>query len=731
MQENTDGLNPAQKEAVETVQGPLLVMAGAGSGKTRVVTFRIVKMLELGIPSSEILALTFTNKAAKVMKERIYARTDVYPLICTFHGLGAKMLRESIDRLGYLSDFNIYDEEDAGKTLQSCLDEAGIKGGKGQVRTFRSLISEHKNSLIDPENVSPNLFPKNSELSDFPKIYRRYQELLKAANAVDFDDLLYLPVKLLKQFPDEHQKYLDRWHYILVDEYQDTNAAQYELVKLLSGDQKNVCVVGDPDQSIYSWRGADVGNILRFEKDFPNTKVVTLDQNYRSVNTILESANALIGHNKQRSPKNLWSQLGAGEKIKLFVAENEKTEASFIADTVLHYHKTKGIPYHQIAVFYRTNSQSRPFEDSFLLNRIPYHLIGALSFYQRKEIKDVLAFLRLLISPEDFAAFSRTINIPKRGIGDATLDKLRFGALEENLSILEYLQKLLDGTAGSEVRLNKKQKSGLEEYLSIIAGLKQHFESSPLSLLVEHCISSTGYLQYLKEDPLTFDERKENLNALIAKSVEWESESSGNILRDFIEEMTLKSTLDDAEEPDRVSLMTLHNGKGLEFTLVIMAGMEEDLLPHINSKTSPAELEEERRICYVGMTRAMQLLIFTRAKFRYVWGQARDLYPSRFLKEVPAENIEKIYSMNRPSGVYLEKRPKISVDDLFLDAPDQPFAEEEASFLQGDAVLHKDFGVGVIQSSYQSSMGLAYKVLFAKDQKERSLVAHLAKLKKL
>lgn len=642
-------LNAEQRAAVETVSGPLLVLAGAGSGKTRVVTYRIAYLLQNGVPPSKILGLTFTNKAAGEMKERVEALTKSQVLICTFHSLGARMLRESIETLGYKRDFAIYDEDDSIKLLRTCLEELAIADKKIDPYALKSMISNAKNQLQGPDDI--HYLKEMSPAADaFPSVYRRYQERLRSYNAVDFDDLLYLPVTLLRTNPEWLEYYRQKWEFLLIDEYQDTNQAQYELVCLLVAKSGNLCVVGDPDQSIYSWRGANIKNILNFESDYPGAKVIRLEQNYRSRSNILEAANLLIGYNYNRFEKNLWSDLGPGEKIKHFSALSDRDEAKFIIDKIHHYASIKKVPLKEMVIFYRTNAQSRVFEDRLLFNRIPYVIVGGLSFYQRREIKDILAFLRMVQSGADYISFIRTINLPKRGIGDATLQKLRTAAMQSNLSIFDYCEALAGGdNVAFPVKLSSKQMDGLKDYVSIVRELKAIKESCSLKELVSSAIKYTRYIDFLREEPETFDDRKGNLDELIAKAMEWEEMLENPTLGMFLEELSLKSSLDEAanQVEDRVNLMTIHNGKGLEFELVFLAGLEEDLFPHVNSRDSQEALEEERRLCYVGMTRAKEYLYLTESRFRFLWGTERTQRSSRFIKEIPPEYVEKLRSMLR------------------------------------------------------------------------------------
>jgi DNA helicase-2/ATP-dependent DNA helicase PcrA len=636
-------LNSEQKEAVETVSGQLLVLAGAGSGKTRVVTCRIASLLQSGVPPSKILGLTFTNKAANEMKERVETLTQSHVLICTFHSLGVRMLRESIQALDYKRSFTIYDEEDSIKLLRSCIEELGIKDKKLDLHNIKNLISNAKNKLQSPEDLL-NYDDKSPESQAFPNIYRRYQERLKEYIAVDFDDLLFLPVRLMRESQEWREYYQHRWEYLLIDEYQDTNQAQYELVRLLVAKTGNLCVVGDPDQSIYSWRGANIKNILNFEADYPGAKVIRLEQNYRSRSNILEAANQLIGHNYNRYEKNLWSNLGAGEKIKHFLAISEKEEARFIVETIRYFADIRKISLKDMVIFYRTNAQSRVFEDRLLFNRIPYVIVGGISFYQRREIKDILAFLRMVHSDTDYISFARTINLPKRGIGDASLYKIHSATSKSNLSVLDYCEALVgDNSLPAVIKLSSKQKEALKEYVSIIRQLQRIKDECSLKELVMSTIQYTHYLAYLQEEKETFEDRKENLDELVSKAMEWEDTLENPSLSLFLEELSLKSSLDEASSTgDRLNLMTIHNGKGLEFAVVFLAGLEEDLFPHANSRESQEGLEEERRLCYVGMTRAKEYLYLTESRFRFLWGMERTQRSSRFIKEIPPHYIERL-----------------------------------------------------------------------------------------
>ncbi|HEY5259684.1 MAG TPA: 3'-5' exonuclease, partial [Rhabdochlamydiaceae bacterium] len=572
-------------------------------------------------------------------------------------------------------DFTIYDEDDSEKLLKECFAALNIKDEKGLLKSARAAISHAKNFLEEPAN---------------DPIYNLYQSKLKSYQALDFDDLLFLTVKLFKEFPDQLEVYQKRWTFLLIDEYQDTNTAQSTLIRLLAHKHHNVFAVGDPDQSIYSWRGADVSHILKFKDDYPGAQIVRLEQNYRSRNIILKAANALIQHNTGRLEKNLWSARGEGEKIGLYICPHEHAETEFIIREI----QKSPFPLSECVIFYRTHFQSRVFEDALLRHRIPYRIIGGLSFYQRREVKDILSLLRIVLAGADFLSFARTVNIPKRGLGDGAVSKIQAFAEERLLPIFQAAEMIVDR---KELKLSQKQYEGLRDYVEMIRILRT---IQPLSTLLAEAIERSRYLTYLKDDPETEQERKENLQELIAKAVEWEQETETPTLAAFLEELTLKSAKETDTEADAIRLMTFHNGKGLEFDLVFLVGMEEDLFPHVNCRDNPESLEEERRLCYVGMTRAKESLYLTASRHRFLWGASRPMRPSRFLYEIPSEYLR---TFDEGSG-------------------------DENVFSPGTAVVHKDFGPGIVQKSYQTSLGLTYDVFFPKANATRTLIAKYAKL---
>ena len=633
LQKELDSLNPQQKQAALHRSGPLLVLAGAGSGKTRVVAIRIGSLIANGVHPQHILGLTFTNKAAGEMKERVHQLVGKHVTISTFHSLGAKILREVIHYLGYTTQFVIYDEDDVEKLLKSLAKEAFGVDVKIDIKGVRSTISSMKNELVSSAN--------NTSQPQINTLYELYTKKLKECNAVDFDDLLFLPVRLFREVPLLLEHYQNRWRYVLVDEYQDTNMAQYEFVRLLVEKSHNLFVVGDPDQSIYSWRGANIKNILHFSQDYPGSTIVRLEQNYRSTQTILDAANAVIQRNAERYEKSLWSSGEPGEKVSVYQAHSERDEAEFVAATIQLLHKKHSIPLNEMVIFYRTNFQSRAFEDQLILNRTPYTIIGGISFYQRKEIKDILAFLRLLEYHNDIISFLRVVNLPKRGFGEQFLSKIVSAAEQCKLPLVDML--LRQDTL--PFSMSAKQKEGWAEFAEIIRKLKAVQNTNNVSEIVRAAIMQTRYLEVIDADPETKQEKRENVAELIVKAEEWQSQQEEPTLNKFLEEIALVNTTDQMnQDSPRVCLMTAHNGKGLEFEVVFLVGIEEELFPHINSKKNQEDIEEERRLFYVGITRAKKRLYVCHTSFRNIWGTLRQMRQSRFLQEIPHQLREKAIS---------------------------------------------------------------------------------------
>lgn len=716
-------LNPEQLEAAKHREGPLLVLAGAGSGKTRCLTYRIVNLIQSGISASSILALTFTNKAAKEMKERVETLSDRYVLVSTFHSLGAKILRESAHTLGLNPRFVIYDEEDSQKLIKNCLKELELNDVI-DAKSVKSFISQAKNALFSPEESIELIRQKQLDMR-LGDLYECYQKKIMAAHAVDFDDLLYLTVKLLTDHPEMLAYYQSLWQFFLVDEYQDTNEAQYEMIRLLSNHTNNLFVVGDPDQSIYSWRGANINNILNFEKDYSEAKTIVLEQNYRSTETILNASNDLITHNIDRLEKNLWSDLGQGEKIKEFLGEDEYEEASFVAEKVRYYHEEFAVPLNDITIFYRTNFQSRVFEDAFLSRSIPYKIIGGLSFYQRREVKDLLAYLKLAVCPTDTISFLRVINVPKRGIGAATVEKILHAAEEQKLPIANFCKEAVNGTV--PFKLTARQKKGIEQFVSILNSITtMQQKEEVIGDIITMIIETSGYLDYLATNKETEEEKKGNIYELVETANHLSQKNEGLTIDQFLEEITIHGQSIEEDFDDTVSLMTLHNGKGLEFTVVFIVGLDNDLLPHANSRDSYQAIQEERRLFYVGITRAKKILYFSHVRKRSLWGQLRRQYPSSFLKEISQNYIEKAPSRRaHHTSRFHSSEEKV----FYLDECDEE--EEKATYKPGDAVMHKSFGVGIIKNSYQASSGEMVDVLFANEPSVKSLVVKFAKLKRL
>ncbi len=634
----TSHLNSPQKEAVLHGEGPLLILAGAGSGKTRVITNRIAYLIrERGVRPWNIMAVTFTNKASREMAERVtklLGGGDI-PLISTFHAACGRILRRDIHHLGFQSSFAIYDDRDSDRLLKDVIAEMDLDEKRFAVKAVSGRIDDFKNRGLFPEDIGP-ISPGDVYNKKVVQIYATYQERLKKCNALDFGDMMIQTVRLLSLFPEVCAYYRDRFQWLLVDEYQDTNPVQYNLIRLLAGERKNLCVVGDDDQSIYSWRGADIRNILEFEKDFPGVKIIRLEQNYRSTATILAAAGAVVKQNFGRKGKTLWTENPAGEKIRYERVESDREEARFVSREIARLRSSK-VPLEEMAVFYRTNAQSRLIEEALVGSALPYHIVGGVRFYSRMEVKDILAYLRVLDNPSDEVSLKRIINVPARGIGNTTVDKISLKAFQQGGT---FFDALLDATRDGLLTASPRGK--VSAFIALLDSFRETAANSSLALLAKSIMQGSGYLDRLKSSQNEDDiERLENLEQLLAAIEEFSEKNPDAGLSEFLEQVSLVSDLEQGEvgQPS-VTLMTLHAAKGLEFKAVFMLGMEERLFPHVRSLDDLDGMEEERRLCYVGMTRARERLYLLNARRRYLFGQEQHNQPSRFLKDIPRELIE-------------------------------------------------------------------------------------------
>lgn len=637
------GLNAPQREAVCHTEGPLLILAGAGSGKTRVLTHRIANLLLQGVAPWQILAVTFTNKAAQEMKERVAklvgpAAGSIW--VSTFHTACVRILRQELGDLGRDRNFVIFDTQDQGTLVKQALKELNLSEKSYHPKAMLSNISAAKNELVGPEEYERKAM--DFWAGKVAEVYRLYQQKLQANNGMDFDDLIMTTVRIFKDFPAVLDKYREKFRYILVDEYQDTNHAQYVLINLLAVKYRNLCVVGDDDQSIYSFRSADIRNILEFERDFPEVRVIKLEQNYRSTQNILTTANEVIKNNRSRKSKQLWTENGAGEKIYVYQADDERDEARFVAEEINRLHND-GFRYSEMALLYRTNSQSRSFEEVLIQRGIPYRVIGGFRFYERKEIKDILAYLRLVYNPADRISLARVINQPKRGIGEATLERFLYFLELQNYSLLEGLENL------EEAGLTGRATKPFQEFYRMLRGWVGMRDTATVTELAEAILKDSGYLQELKnENTIEAQGRMENLEEFLALTAEFEQNSDDKSLAAFLETVALVADVDNYQaDADAVVMMTIHSAKGLEFSAVFMVGFEEGLFPHSRSLMETQELEEERRLCYVAITRAKQRLYVTHARLRMIYGGLNNAVPSRFLLEFPREMLVSLKDNHR------------------------------------------------------------------------------------
>jgi DNA helicase-2/ATP-dependent DNA helicase PcrA len=668
-----DDLNPAQQEAIATTAGPLLILAGAGSGKTKTLTHRIASLIAYeSVWPNQILAVTFTNKAAREMRERLgvllgqdSTRRDFMPWMGTFHGICVRLLRLDGDKIGIQRNYVIYDEDDRQGLIKQAMKQHHVTDKDIKPRAVSSAISNAKNELIDPEafEASAN-YPYQKTIA---KLYATYETMRREAGALDFDDLLLETVRLFRDQPDIRDKWRKHFKHILIDEYQDTNAAQYAIVKSLVNEERNICVVGDDWQSIYSWRGADFTNILNFERDFPGAKVIKLEQNYRSTGAILDAAQSVITKNTQRSDKKLWTAAGAGAPVQVHSTYDEAEEASLVAGRISTHAAMGARTYGDFAVLYRTNAQSYTLERAFLQMRVPYQIVGGVRFYDRKEIKDMIAYLRLVYQPNDRVSFSRIVNVPTRGIGATSLEKFLTWQADSGMDIIAALNNV-DQTSSVTARA-RTALSALGSMLRTLQVMVQN-ESSP-SEVIEKLLRVTNYREYLQDGTPQAEEREENIGSLISDAKNFVS------LPEFLEEVALMSSVDTASSQQKVTMMTIHAAKGLEFPVVFMVGMEEGIFPHSRIyEAGPSELEEERRLCYVGMTRAREELHMSYAQSRLQFGQRGYNAPSRFLSDMGDAAV------SVAPEVHMQPEPDYYSDELGLDI--------------GDRVRSSAFGTGEV-----------------------------------
>ena len=728
MQSLLDGLNREQQQAVQHTEGPLLILAGAGSGKTKVLTVRIAYLLAQGVNPYEILAITFTNKAAKEMKSRVEGLVgDVANRIwlSTFHSFCAKFLRFELDSfLGYNSNFTIYDTSDSQVVIKAALKALNLDDKYYPVGAMISAISDAKNKLMFASDYRKQA--RDFYQQKVADVYEYYERELRKNNALDFDDLLLVAVKLLQSNAAVLDKYSKRFKYVMIDEYQDTNHAQYLLAYLLSSHWKNIAVVGDADQSIYAWRGADIQNILDFEKDYPNCTSIKLEQNYRSTKIILDAANAVIDNNEGRPEKNLWTDKVEGAKIQHFTAQSEHEEAAFIGDTIVKKHDIHGVPYGDMAILYRTNAQSRVLEEALIKRALPYTMVGGTKFYDRKEIKDVLAYLRVLYNPFDDLSLLRIINVPKRSIGATTVSKLQDYARENGTSLFMTLTQLhlVDTIKG-------KTKEKLEEFGILIFTLVAEMDDKSVLDILEAILDRTGYLAQLEESTDPQDQaRAENIGELLSVAKDFQDTNPTGTVEDFLEQVALVNDVDSFEqEESKVTLMTLHAAKGLEFPIVFLGGLEEGLFPHSRTLMNPEEIEEERRLAYVGITRAEKELYISNATTRTVFGRTSSYLPSRFIDEIPAELVDGLRAKRRiPDDI----KPTVPRHMSVASRPvTKPIIRNEviADWKVGDTAIHSKWGNGKVVNVSGEGAGMKLTIEFP-TQGVRVVMAKFAPVKK-
>ncbi|MEK9132963.1 MAG: UvrD-helicase domain-containing protein [Patescibacteria group bacterium] len=714
-------LNEKQREAVTTTNGPLLVIAGAGSGKTRALTHRIVYLVkELGVPASNILAVTFTNKAAGEMRDRVtrllgvepqegggsYWSNPSLPTLGTFHSVCVRILRKHIHLLDYENQFAIYDDSDQIIMMKHLLEDLKISEKELNPRAVLSHISNAKNRLITPKEF---MSTANSYFAEkVGRLYAPYQERLKKNNALDFDDLLMKTIELFKTHQPILDQYQEKFKFIHVDEYQDTNHAQYTITNMLAAKYRNLCVIGDHDQSIYSWRGADLTNILDFEKDYPEAKVIKMEQNYRSSQMILDTAQAVIKRNTRRKDKTLWTEKSGGEKAKVWISENERHEAELVAQEIQKIMKGYEFPdYRDFVVLYRTNAQSRTIEEVFMRYAIPYKIVGGIKFYARKEIKDLVSYLKVIANPADSVGLLRIVNVPQRQIGPKTLEKLQTFANIKDITLFEamsHVQEIDDDLPDA-----KREK--VADFAKLIRRLQKQNHEVKAAALIKFLIDESGYKKYLDDGSVEGEARLENVAELISVAAKYDKLEPGVSLNVFLEEIALISDLDNLEEKENAAtLMTLHSAKGLEFPNVFICGLEEGLLPHSRSLLSPEELEEERRLFYVGCTRAMERLFLLYTKSRMFYGETHDVVPSQFLTDIPEELIERNTKAEpNPMAAFFGGGRKRSTTIGPIGNRPVPTEKPLQEFSDGDRVTHRTFGEGMVISAAGGVVTVAFK----------------------
>ncbi|OLS36280.1 ATP-dependent DNA helicase PcrA [Alkalihalophilus pseudofirmus] len=730
------GLNPEQRQATTHTEGPLLLMAGAGSGKTRVLTHRIAYLLrEKAIAPWNVLAITFTNKAAREMKDRVAklvgpVAEDIW--ISTFHSMCVRILRRDIDRIGYNRNFTILDSSDQLSVIKQILKNKNIDPKKFDPRSILGTMSGWKNELKKPDDcMSQATGPYDQTAAE---VYVEYQKQLKKNHALDFDDLIMKTIELFKLVPEVLEFYQRKFQYILVDEYQDTNKAQYMLVRMLSDKYENICVVGDSDQSIYRWRGADIANILSFEEDYPNATVILLEQNYRSTKMILNAANKVIENNFNRKPKNLWTENEDGPKIGYFGADTEQSEAQFVVEKIREATRSGEHTNSDIAILYRTNAQSRVIEEYFVKSNIEYNIVGGTKFYDRKEIKDVLAYLRLIANPDDDISLQRIINVPKRGIGATTVDKIGAYAVEQGLSLFAALQEI------EQVGLTARTVGKLKDFRDQLSHWIQMQEYLSVTELVEELLEKTGYRDMLRnEQSIEAQSRLENIDEFITVTNEFEKSNDDKSLVAFLTDLALVADIDKLDDEnegkpkDAITLMTLHSAKGLEFPLVFLIGMEEGIFPHSRSLFEAEEMEEERRLAYVGITRAEKQLYITNARMRTLYGKTNTNPPSRFISEIPEECLEQV-NEDKPTPAWMKAsrgtasapaaKPKVRASVSTSTGGDQ-FA-----WAVGDKAEHKKWGVGTVVSIKGEGEAVELDIAFPQPTGVKRLFAKFAPITK-